>query len=176
MNNIAFTSYDLVVLGIIGISVLFGLIRGFVKEAFSLIFFILALYLAGKFYSIAIDYLLKYVSLTHTVQVILAFVIVFLSVLIIGKLIASLLSKLLSSVGLSLFDRLLGGLFGAFRGVLMVVILSALFALTELPKSNEWKDALTRPAIETLVGTIRHWLPENWADQLLNATDIRLSK
>jgi membrane protein required for colicin V production len=68
---------------------------------------------------------------------------------------------------------LLGSFFGAIRGGLIIVVLSTLFALTDIPKSSEWKDALTKPGIEMAVGLIRNWLPEDWANQLKNATDIR---
>ena len=83
------------------------------------------------------------------------------------------ISRVLSGAGLSFLDRVLGSGFGFLRGALIVVILSTLLAVTDLPKSNEWKDALSRPAVELVVGIVRHWLPDNWAQTLLQATDIR---
>ena len=53
------------------------------------------------------------------------------------------------------------------------MILSTLLALTDIPKSSEYKDALTRPGVEFAVGFIRGWLPDDWANQLKEATDIR---
>lgn len=176
MSNIAFTTIDFFVIGIIFLSIIVGLTRGFIQEALSLIFFVLAIYLSGTYYQKAIDLGLRSVVSSHTLQVILAYLLIFLGSLILGRVFTGLISRVVSSVGLSLFDRLLGGAFGTFRGVLIVVVISALVALTDLPKSTDWQDALTRPAIETLVGVLHSWLPEDWANQLLNSTDIRKSK
>ncbi len=176
MSNIAFTTIDFFVIGIVLLSILVGLSRGFIQEALSLVFFVLAIYLSGAYYQKAIDLGLNKLGVSHTIQVIFAYLLVFLGALILGRVLTSLISRVISSVGLSLFDRLLGGAFGAFRGVLVVVVISTLVALTDLPKSIEWQDALTRPAVEALVGVLHSWLPEDWANQLLNSTDIRKSK
>ena len=176
MSNIAFTTIDFFIIGILLLSILVGLVRGFIQEALSLVIFVLAIYAAGTYYQKAIDLVLNTFAVSHMIKVILAYLLVFLSALILGKIFTGFIGKLISSVGLSLFDRLLGGIFGAFRGILIVVVISTLVALTELPKSNEWQDAITRPAVETLVGVLHSWLPEDWANQLLNSTDIRKSK
>ncbi len=176
MSNIAFTTIDFFIIGILLLSILVGLVRGFIQEALSLVIFVLAIYAAGTYYQKAIDLVLNTFAVSHMIKVILAYLLVFLSALILGKIFTGFIGKLISSIGLSLFDRLLGGIFGAFRGILIVVVISTLVALTELPKSNEWQDAITRPAVETLVGVLHSWLPEDWANQLLNSTDIRKSK
>ncbi len=176
MSNIAFTTIDFFVIGIVLLSILVGLVRGLIQEALSLVFYVIAIYAAGTYYQKAIDFLLNTLAVSHMIKVILAYLLVFLGALILGKILTGFIGRLISSVGLSLFDRLLGGVFGAFRGVLIVVVISTLVALTELPKTNEWQDAITRPAIETLVGILHSWLPEDWANQLLNSTDIRKSK
>ena len=176
MNIIAFTTIDFFVIGILAISILIGLSRGFAREALSLVFFALAIYLSGIYYQKAIDLVLHTIPIAHSFQAVLAYILIFFTVLFLGRISTNLITKVLSTVGLSLFDRLLGGVFGAFRGMLVVIVLSTLLALTEIPKSNNWKDALTRPAIETLVGIIHQWLPEDWVNQLMNATDIRIKK
>lgn len=176
MSYVAFTTVDFVILGIVLFSILIGLIRGFIRESMALVFFVLAIYLSGLYYPRVIDFGLQSVSSNRSLQVVLAYILLFFGVLILGKILTSFISKLISTIGLSLFDRLLGGIFGAFRGILVVVVLAALCALTDIPKSTEWQDALTRPAVETFVGILHGWLPEDWASQLLNATDIRKSK
>ena len=66
-------------------------------------------------------------------------------------------------------DRFLGLIFGLMRGVLVVVVLATLALLTPIPQTGAWQQALTRPAIETAVGFIKGWLPEDWAKQLNDA-------
>jgi membrane protein required for colicin V production len=173
MNTFAFTTVDFIVIGIIAFSAILGLIRGLTREALSLTGFILAMYLAYTFSGEIATKWLNTAPGGTTGQNALAFIGVFVVVLILSKIISSLFTRVVSSIGLSFFDRLFGAVFGFLRGALIVVVLSTLFALTDIPKSAEWKDALTKPAVETAVGLIRDWLPADWAERLKNATDIR---
>ena len=173
MNTFAFTTIDFIVIGIIAFSAILGLIRGFIREAFSFAGFAIAMYVAYHFSGVIATKWLTSVPGGITGQHALAFILVFVAILILSKIISSLFSSLANKIGLSFFDRLLGAFFGTIRGGLIVVVLSTLFALTDIPKSSEWKDALTKPGIETALGLIRNWLPEDWANQLKNATDIR---
>ena len=66
-------------------------------------------------------------------------------------------------------DRFLGLIFGVIRGGLIVVVLATLAALTPIPQSMSWKNAITRPAIDMATGLIKGWLPVDWAKQLGNA-------
>lgn len=173
MNTFAFTTVDFFVIAILVISSTLGLIRGLVKELISLVSFVVATYLAYEFSSqIALAWL-GAIPIGSTGRMVLAFGLIFVVVLIVGKVLGNLISRVLSGAGLSFLDRVLGSGFGFLRGALIVVILSTLLAVTDLPKSNEWKDALSRPAVELVVGIVRHWLPDNWAQTLLQATDIR---
>jgi len=63
----------------------------------------------------------------------------------------------------------LGLVFGLARGVLIVVILATLAALTPIPQTIAWKDAITRPAVDMATGLIKGWLPADWAKQLGDA-------
>jgi membrane protein required for colicin V production len=173
MNTFAFTTVDFIVIGIIALSAILGLVRGFVREAISLLGFLLAMYFAYRYTAVFAEKFFSSIPGGVTAQHVAAFIALFVGILILSKIIANLFNRLISTVGLSFFDRLLGAVFGILRGTLIVVVLSTLFALTDLPKSSEWKDALTKPAIEMVVGFIRSWLPEDWANQLKNATDIR---
>jgi membrane protein required for colicin V production len=173
MNTFAFTTIDFIVIGIIAFSAILGLIRGLIKEAFSLVGFALAMYLAYRFSGEVATRWLSSITGGVTAQNVLAFIGIFICVLILSKIISNLLNRVSSKIGLSFFDRLLGSIFGFIRGGLIVIVLSTLFALTDIPKSAEWKDALTKPAVEMAVGFIRSWLPDDWANQLKNAIDIR---
>ena len=173
MNTFAFTTVDFFVIAILVISSTLGLIRGLVKELISLVSFVVASYLAYEFSSqIALAWL-EAIPIGSTGRMVLVFGLIFVVVLIVGKVLGNVISRVLSGAGLSFLDRVLGSGFGFLRGALIVVILSTLLAVTDLPKSNEWKDALSRPAVELVVGIVRHWLHDNWAQTLLQATDIR---
>lgn len=173
MSNFAFTTVDFAVIGIIVLSLILGLIRGLVKEVLSLVGFALAMWLSYRYSGpISIDFL-KSLPGGDTGRLAVAFLVIFVGTWLVTKILSSLLTKALASVGLSVFDRLLGAAFGAIRGILIVVVLSTLAALTSLPTSHEWKDALTKPAVEAAVSIVRSWLPPDWAKKVSEATDIR---
>ena len=173
MNTFAFTTFDFVILGIVGFSGVLGLMRGFIKELISLVGFVASIWIGYNFSKQISEKWLTAFPGGETGQLIIAFILLFISSLIIAKLIANSLVKVLSSAGLSFIDRFLGTLFGLFRGALIVVAMSTLVALTDIPKSNEWKDALTRPLVETTVGFMKNLLPDNWVQKLSDSTDIR---
>ena len=67
--------------------------------------------------------------------------------------------NLLSALGLSPTDRALGFIFGAARGLLIVVLLIAVGGMTELPKEAWWRNAYLAAPLETLVLASKPWLP-----------------
>ena len=71
MSNIAFTTIDFFIIGILLLSILVGLSRGFIQEALSLVIFVLAIYAAGTYYQKAIDLVLNTFAVSHMIKVIL---------------------------------------------------------------------------------------------------------
>jgi membrane protein required for colicin V production len=93
----------------------------------------------------------------------------FVLTLIVCGLFGGVVQKIILSAGLSLTDRFLGLVFGLARGGLIVVVLATLAALTPIPQSMAWKNAITRPAVDMATGLIKGWLPSDWAKQLSDA-------
>ena len=174
MNTFAFTTVDYVVIVVIFLSSLLGLMRGFFREALSLIGFGASMWLSYHYASKFSENWLKTFPGGEAGRLALAFLAIFIVTWLVCKVLATLIGNLINKVGLSSIDRLLGAGFGLARGILIVVVLSTLAALTSIPKSNEWKDALTRPGVEVIVGVVRSWLPPDWAKKVSEATDIRL--
>ncbi|MDO8414287.1 MAG: CvpA family protein, partial [Gallionellaceae bacterium] len=96
----------------------------------------------------------------------LAFVIIFVATLMVSAIAAWLLSKLIKRVGLGALDRLLGALFGALRGMLIVLVLILLAGLTQIPKQSWWQDALLRKPLESMAQTSLILLPDNVAQRV----------
>lgn len=145
---------DYLILVIIGLSILRGIRRGFVKEALSLVTWILALVISIKFYTPVSLYLEKLIT-APSVRMTIAFVAIFLAILIIGNILSRLLSGLINKIGLSLPNRLIGILFGALRGVLIVVLLIILAKLTAVSKDEWWKKSVLIPQGEKVVEMIK---------------------
>ncbi|MFK7864065.1 MAG: CvpA family protein [Pseudohongiellaceae bacterium] len=113
---------DAVILVIVGLSCLFGLWRGLIKEVLSLVTWIAALALARLYSGVVADFLVNIIN-NESARYVSAFALVFVAVMMIGTLINHLISKLLTITGLKLVDRLLGGAFGVVRGAIIVVVI-----------------------------------------------------
>jgi membrane protein required for colicin V production len=124
---------DIVILAVIGMSCLYGLWRGLIREVFSLVTWVAALIVA-RLYSSALAPLLSGVFEGETTRYVAAFTLLFIATIIVGSLLTHVLSKLLTLAGLKFTDRLLGGVFGVARGgiivMLLIFVLSGLFANT----------------------------------------------
>nr|WP_308873948.1 CvpA family protein [Thiothrix subterranea] len=90
---------DISIIVLIVLSAVIGLIRGFVREAFSLITWLAALGFAFLYYEqLAVH--VPFDGQGKLGQVVIAFIVIFLGVLIVGSIINHLLSAAVSSVGL----------------------------------------------------------------------------
>lgn len=106
-------------MGVIGLSIFFSLLRGFVREALSLVAWVVAFVLSTTF-APRLAALLDQVIAADALRYAVAYVILFLATLILGAFINRLLARVIHMTGLTLMDRLLGMVFGFARGVLLV--------------------------------------------------------
>jgi len=159
------TLFDYAVLVIIGLSVLFGVIRGLVREVLSLAAWITA-FVAANLLAGEIAPLLPQALATPELRLLVAFMVVFLVVLIVMSVLAILASKLVKSAGLGMEDRGLGGVFGLARGLLVVIILVLLAGLTSLPRQPAWRNAVMSSALESLAKRIKTWLPADLSQRI----------
>ena len=111
---------DIAIVAIVAISGLISLIRGFVKEAMSLVIWVAAFAVAMTFKEMAADMLVNVIALASMRQL-AAWAGLFVGTLLLGAMVNFLLGKLVSSTGLSGTDRTLGLVFGVFRGLLLVL-------------------------------------------------------
>ena len=158
------TWVDLVVLGIITVSMLLSLFRGLVKEVASLAVWVLAIVGASRLAHFVADVLPDW--LTAPLQQTLAFLIVLVVILVVGKLLIMLAKEIVSAAGISGLDRVLGMAFGMARGALLVVVLAILASMTALPSQLAWQKAKSRAFLELGIRTAAPWLPRPVGDRL----------
>ncbi|HEY3698114.1 MAG TPA: CvpA family protein [Spongiibacteraceae bacterium] len=129
---------DWTIIAIIGVSCILSLLRGFIKEALSLISWLAASFVAIAFHERLAVIFSKWIT-TPSIRTVLAFAALFVLTLLIGTLISWLLHQFVIGAGLSGLDRLLGMVFGAARGLLIALALVILLpmALPEV-KADAW--------------------------------------
>ncbi|MGI2855462.1 CvpA family protein [Shewanella algae] len=141
---------DYAIIIVIGLSTLISLIRGFAKEAMSLVVWFAAFFIASQFYQ---DLAVHITQITDEVlRNGVAIAILFIVTLIVGALVNYLIGQLVSKTGLSGTDRILGLCFGALRGALIVsAILFFMDAFTGAPKTDWWQGSQLVPEFGVVI-------------------------
>jgi membrane protein required for colicin V production len=155
---------DLVILGIIALSALISLIRGFVKESISLATWILAAVLAFRYFSPMAEMLEPFVE-APTIRNVAGFAILFISTLVVGAIVNFIMSQLVSKTGLSGTDKALGVVFGGARGALIVTMVVLLASLTPMPEAEWWRDSALVGYFQQLAEWVKGIIPADAADK-----------
>jgi membrane protein required for colicin V production len=129
---------DMIIVGIIAISALIGIFRGLIKEALSLASWFAAI-IAGTLFSGQLADLMDNMINNDSLRRIAAFAILFIVVIFTGTIVSNLISKLTEAAGLKGADRILGGMFGVLRG--MIIVLVIVFIGTQFDLSQVWFDS-----------------------------------
>ena len=155
---------DYAIILVVGLSVITGLMRGFVKELIALSIWIIAIWIGFKYSSVLSASLKPYIP-DNTLRGALSFIVLLFGVLILGGLLNMLLSLILNRSGLKGTDRLLGMGFGFVRGTFIVVLLIGVINVTSLAKNSEFKHAKIYPRFKPLSTWMFSFMP-NILDQV----------
>lgn len=143
------TVLDWVVILIMAISVIRSLMRGLVEEIFSLGAWVVA-FLAGKWGASVVGPLLPMDMQSESLRYFAGFVVVFLVMMIGVMLFGRLVKGAVGAVGLGGADKMVGGVFGVLRGLVILTGLTLAAGLTALPQTDFWKNALSSRFLEVL--------------------------
>jgi len=155
------TAIDWIALAILIGSLVLGLMRGFVREALSLVAWIAAFFAARTWSPVVANYIPGLSQ--QGLRQVAAAVIIFVLALILAQMLVFLLGKVLKVAGLSGLDHLLGMLFGAGRAVVVLILLTLVAGLTALPRSKPWQDSLVGLPLATVAQEVIPWLPSELA-------------
>lgn len=155
---------DIGIIGILLVSTLISLARGFVREAFSLAVWLVALWIAWSFFRELSDRLIPWIE-TPSLRLGVAFFLLLLATLVVGGLVNFLVVRIVERTGVSGADRLVGMVFGFARGVLVVAALVLLAGLTPIPGTSWWYESELVPYFKEPALWMREFLPAEVAER-----------
>ena len=133
---------DYLTLAAIVISLVFGLLRGAVKEILSLFNWIAAIIITRN-----INRILDFLSIDffeeREVLLFIAQIVLFLIALFIGNLIIKAIQSIIKNLGLGGVDRFLGGIFGMLKACVIIGVFYYLVDSFTSDLGDWWRDSLT---------------------------------
>ncbi len=159
------TGADVFIMVVLLGSTLIGLLRGFVREAVSLAFWVLAIWSAWKFGPWVVPHLGGLMA-DPRIAPWIGRLVILVVVLLIGWVIGMLLSYFTRGVGLGPLDRVLGLIFGVLRGMVLVGLIIIGAELLQLNQEEWWHRSKLVPYGETVGDWLRAMVGERgdpWA-------------
>ena len=155
---------DILIIGIIALSAVISLLRGFVQEAFSLATWIAAFWVAWFFFRPLATQFEHWIEVP-SIRLGVAYGLLLLAVLVLGAILNRFMGMLVDSTGLTGTDRLIGAFFGAARGGVVVAILVLLGGLTPFPGDPWWQNSELIPYFQEMALWLKQFLPTDIADK-----------
>ncbi len=171
---------DFTLIGLVFIFLVIGLLRGFIKEIFSLAFWILAIWVSLSFSrefcrigflpiatlqpSLAVPGFLESAISHLLTRMAASFLALFAITLSLGGVIGFLLSVLTKNTGLTFMDRFGGMVIGVVRGMVVVTVAVILAGLTPLPKDSWWTESILIPSFQSLAVWLRDHISSGMAE------------
>lgn len=166
---------DYIFIGVVIFSVVISFFRGFLREAISLCTWFLAFIVTLKFAPDVSPYFHSFISHDKT-RYIAAAIALFILVMIVGMIVNKFVHVLVVTSGLGLVDKLLGVLFGAARGVLLIVILLLVINASPYDDATWLKGSQLAPHFGGIIQRLDQWIPKEahhafrWIQQYVTNT------
>ncbi|BAV32906.1 colicin V production protein [Sulfuricaulis limicola] len=158
--------FDLLILATLALFVALGAWRGLLSEAISLLTWVLACVLAW-FYAAPLSRLLRGLVQDEALRQLSAFVLIFAVVFVLGVVASWLLHKYFPlRRGFRLANTVLGGLVGAARGAVVVVVVFLVAGLTPFPQRDWWRESAMAPVFERAALYVAGYIPRDIAQHI----------
>lgn len=144
------------------VSLLVGLWRGLVFEVLSLGMWLVAWVVAHAFADDAAHWSI-WAAWAPVVRHAAAWVVLFMLALVVGRLVVWSIQQLLHQSPLAGIDRVLGGLFGLLRGILIVLVVVMLVSESPLARREAWQQALAVQWSQRVLAFVLPWMPGQWS-------------
>src|SRR5580698_5718307 len=154
----------------VALSVLGGLSQGFFRSVCSLGGLILGLALAAWNYPIVAAPLRRMVG-NEEVANLIGFLLIAILVMVVAGILGNFLAKAFKSIGLGCLDRLAGGVFGFFQGVLLVTLV-ILVTVAFFPQARWLVDARLPRHFFAACHLSTHVTPSQLSDRVRNGLNM----
>ncbi len=156
---------DLVLLGVLAVSLILGAWRGFVYEVLSVIGWAVSFYLA-QWFAPEVATKLPLQGTASPVRYAAAFALIFIGAVFVAGLLAVLIKKLVEAVGLRPVDRTLGAAFGVVRGLILLLAAAVVINMTAFKSSAWWQESQGAEVLTAALRGLKPVLPEQFAKYL----------
>jgi membrane protein required for colicin V production len=158
--------FDLIVVVVVIISATLAMVRGFAREVLSVASWLTAVGAAYFGYKPLVPMVKAYVE-SGTIATIISAAVIFFIALVVASFITTRISDFIIDSRVGAVDRGLGFIFGAVRGLLLLVI-ALLFFSWLAPKPPKWvAEARSEPVLMDLGQRLMAALPQNIESQIM---------
>ena len=163
-NNININLLDIVLFVSMLVSLVIGYSRGFVKETLSIINWLLAAWVAFKYYSDLNSITINFID-SNIVADAISFGVLFLLSIITLTFLSNFISKNIKNSLLAPLDRLLGMVFGIIRAILLIVVMfiaanQTIWINNTIPK---WMyESYSYPIVISITNNLKNILPNEF--------------
>ena len=154
---------DIAIVILVLISMVVGIVRGFFREAISLVALLAAIWAAFRLAPLGGDLVGSIAGGWISSEALQAWIgrgLIFVAVLLIGGLVGFLVSRFLQATGLSGTDRFLGMAFGFARGALLAGVLALAGNYLGFAQDGWWTESRLIPYAEQIGAHIQALAPE----------------
>lgn len=161
-------SVDIIIISIIFLSLIFGWIRGITKEILSIVAWFGGIYLSIILFPYTKELARTYINhgLIADFITVCGLFVLFLTIISIFNYFCS---NFIKKSVLNITDKVLGGIFGIIRGILIVAILDLVITQCMLNEPPKWvEDSKLRPTITSVSDFIILILPDSLQSKVLS--------
>jgi len=155
------SGFDWVIAAIFLISIVVGIMRGFIKEVLSLTSWILAFWLGNRYCQEAGEFLSEFINIpAETFRVAAGFTVVFVGTLFLFAIISYVIAKVFVHGAIKGTDRVLGIVSGAVRAGAIVIAIMLVTRGIGLANSQWWAQSQLLPHFLPIANYIELLLPK----------------
>ena len=152
------TWVDGLVLVVVGISLIIGLFRGFLREVASLAVWVGGIWLVLHYLPIIQLFLTHWIS-SSMLQYVAIVLGALIGILVSSWLLSKIFRAVLRTAGMGFLDRILGLVFGFVRGVLVVSFLFVIMSVVGVDKSQAFANSVFYPSLKPVMSWMMGRVP-----------------